>query len=109
MTRRRPVDDVVEYHGGIQLSPNGLRALEKATGRSLDDLLADDGDKVARVQVLAFAELWRRARAAGEAPDPGDIWERAGDVDIDFAPVAAPGPLLAGSSTTSPPSAATGE
>jgi len=68
----------------LRLSADGLRALKKATGRTMTDLLADDDDEPARFQVLAFAELHRRASRAGHLPDAAELWERAGRVELDF-------------------------
>jgi hypothetical protein len=95
--------------GGMRLSAEAMRGLKKATGRSMTELLNDDDDEANRIQVMAFAELHRRAARLGHLPDAGALWERAGLVDIDFVvPEAEVDPLGGGSSTTSPLSAATG-
>jgi hypothetical protein len=94
--------------GGMRMSAEAMRGLKKATGRSMSDLLHDDDDEANRIQVMAFAELHRRAARLGHLPDAGTLWERAGLVDIDFVAPEAVDPLGGGSSTTSPPSAATG-
>ncbi len=96
----------------LRLSAEALRSLKKATGRSLTDLLGDDDDEVSRFQVIAFAELFRRERSRpewhGHVPDAASLWERAGRVELAFVRADRVDPLGGGSSTTSPPSAATG-
>ena len=107
--RREPDAPVIVEPGGLRLSASAMRGLSKATGRSMSELLNDDDDEANRLQVMAFAELHRRAvaRYPEPLPDPGELWERAGLVDLDLrAPTV--DPLDGGSSTTSPPSAATG-
>jgi hypothetical protein len=92
----------------LRLSPEAVRALKKATGRSLSDLLNDDEDEAARLQVLAFAELHRRAARMGHLPDAAVLWEQASLAELDFVAAERLDPLDARSSTTSPPSAAIG-
>jgi hypothetical protein len=110
MTSRDYLDEPIEVGQDhpLRLSAEGLRALKKATGRTLSDLLNDDEDEAARFQVLAFAELHRRAARVGHLPDAGDLWERAGVIELDFVAAERLDPLDAKSSTTSPPSPATG-
>lgn len=110
MTDRDHLDEPIEVGADhpLRLSAEGLRALKKATGRTLSDLLNDEDDESARFQVLAFAELHRRAARLGHLPDAGDLWEHAGLVELDFVSPERLDPLDARSSTTSPPSAATG-
>lgn len=99
---------VVLVPGSLRLSAEAMRSLKKATGRSMSELVQDDEDEAARFQVMAFAELHRRAAKAGHLPDAATLWEQAGLVDIDMVAEAGVDPLGAGSSTISPPSAATG-
>jgi hypothetical protein len=81
----------------------------------MSDLLGDEDDEVARLQAIAFAELYRRdvhreatgGHPTGEEPDAGELWERAGTVELEFV-IAPPDPLAGGSSGTSPPSATSG-
>jgi hypothetical protein len=94
----------------LRASPDAMRALRKATGRTMSDLLQEDDDEADRLQALAFLELHRRAARLGHLPDAGELWERAGAVELE---ITAPeneyaDPLDGGSSTTSLPSAATG-
>jgi hypothetical protein len=103
-------DDPVEVTpGSIRLSADAMRALKKATGRQMGELLADDDDEAAKFQVMGFAELHRRYTRLGHLPDPAELWERAGIVELSFVPGDRPDPTSGESSTTSPPSAATGE
>jgi hypothetical protein len=104
---------VVDSTGGVafRVSAEAMRALTKATGRTMSSLLQEEDDEADRFQAIAFLELHRRAAKAGHLPDAGELWERAGLVDIEVAGPAAPvaaDPLGAGSSPTSPPSAGTG-
>ena len=72
-------DDPVEViAGSIRMSPDAMRALKKATGRSMGELLQDDDDEAAKFQVMGFAELHRRYARLGHLPDPAELWERAG-------------------------------
>ena len=89
------------------LPAEAMRSLKKATGRSMTELLQDEEDEGNRIQVMAFAELHRRAARAGHLPDADELWTLAGTVEVEFtAPTV--DPLDDGSSPTSPPSAGTG-
>ena len=88
----------------MRLSAEALRALKKATGRSLTDLTSDDDDIETRFQVTAFAELYRREVRRGHMPEASVLWERAGRVELDFVATDRADPLGAASSTTPPPS-----
>jgi hypothetical protein len=99
---------IVDLDHPLRMSADCLRALRKATGRTMTDLLQDDDDEVTRFQVMAFAELYRRFARLGHLPDSAEIWDRAGAVDLDF-PAAVVDPTPEGPSTTSPRSAGTGE
>jgi hypothetical protein len=68
----------------LRLSAEGLRALKKATGRTMTDLLQDDEDEANRFQVMAFAELHRRAARMGHLPPADELWELAGNAELDF-------------------------
>jgi hypothetical protein len=93
----------------LRLSPDTMRALKKATGHSMSELLNDEDDEANRIQVMAFAELHRRQARLGHLPDACRLWEEAGMVDIEFRAPEPIDPLDAGSSPTSLLSAATGE
>jgi hypothetical protein len=70
----------------LRVSAAGMRALAKATGRSMTELLqgSDDPDAEAdRMQAVAFLELYKRAAKLGHLPDAGTLWEQAGDAEID--------------------------
>jgi hypothetical protein len=104
------IDDPIDIVPGVlRLSAVAMRSLSKATGRAMSELMQDDDDETLRLQVQAFAELHRRAvaRWPEPLPDPGELWERAGLVELEFRTVAVD-PLGDESLTTSPPSAATG-
>jgi hypothetical protein len=103
-------EPVILYAGeGLRFSADALRALNKATGRTLTDLVDDEGDQVDRFQAMAFAELFRRAARAGHLPDAGELWERAGRVELCLEVARPLDPTPGEFSTTSPPSAPTGE
>jgi hypothetical protein len=94
----------------LQTSADAMRALIKATGRTVTELLQGD-DEADQMQAVAFLELHRRYARAGHLPDAGDLWDLAGAVEIDLtaaAPMIATDPLDAASSRISPPSATTG-
>jgi hypothetical protein len=76
----------------LRLSPDAIRALTKATGRTLTELLGDaEGeDEATRIQVLGFADLYRRYARLGHLPDAATIWEQAARAYIPFATSAAP-------------------
>ena len=105
---------VISEERPLRVSASAMRALAKATGRSMTDLLqgGDDADDEAdRMQAVAFLELYKRTAKLGHIPDPGRLWEEAGDAEIDVVgkpPDRVADPLGGGSSTTLPPSAATG-
>lgn len=94
--------------GSVRMSADAMRGLKKATGRSMTDLLQDDEDEANRLQVMAYGELHRRAAMLGHLPDAATLWDYAGAVDLDFVVETELDPLGDGSSTISPPSAATG-
>ena len=102
-----PVD--IDSERPLRLSAEAMRALNKATGRSMSELLNDDDDEANRIQVMAFAELHRRGRRLGHLADAATLWERAGDVEVDFIAPTAPDFLDGASSETSPDSVGTGE
>ena len=64
---------------GFRVRANDIRALKKATGMSLGDLLNSD-DMADQTQAMAFLQL----RRLHPEEDPGELWERSGDVDIEF-------------------------
>jgi hypothetical protein len=92
----------------MRLSADALRALKKATGHTMTELVQDDEDDLSRFQVMAFAELYRRYATSGHMPDAATLWERAGAVEIEFGAEALD-PTSGESLTDSLPSAATGE
>jgi len=109
MTERDYLTEPVQIQpGAMRLSADAMRSLRKATGRAMTELLQDDEDEANRFQVMAFAHLWRRANQMGHMPDPATLWEAAGAVEVEFI-VEDIDPLKDGSSTTSPPSATSGE
>jgi hypothetical protein len=101
-----PVD--IDSERPLRLSAEAMRALRKATGRSMSDLLNDDDDDANRIQVMAFAELHRRGTRGGHLDDAATLWERAGAVEVDFIAPTPPDFLGGESSETLPRSAGTG-
>jgi hypothetical protein len=92
----------------LRLSADAMRSLKKATGRNMSELLNDDDDDANRIQVVAFAELYRRYLPSGHMPDAAALWEEAGSTEVDFTAPETVDPLGGGSSQTSPPSVGTG-
>lgn len=95
--------------GTIRLSADAMRSLQKATGRTMTDLIQDEDDVANRFQVMAFAQLHRRGSRLGHLPPADELWEAAGAVDIEFEADAPIDPLDGASLTTSPPSVTSGE
>lgn len=78
---------VVAEERPLRVSANAMRALHKATGRSMTELLqgSDEPDSEAdRMQAVAFLELYKRAAKLGHLPDAGTLWEEAADMEVDF-------------------------
>lgn len=84
----------------LRLTAEAMRALKKATGRSMSDLLNDEDDDANRIQVTAFAELHRRAARMGHMPDAATLWDQAGLTEVDFMAPEPIDPLGVGSSAT---------
>lgn len=104
-------DDPVEISAGnLRLSADAIRALKKATGRTMTELLDDDDDEAAKFQVMGFGELYRRAvrnmhdGRVTDPPDAAELWERAGAVELEFVNER-PDPTNGEPSKTSPSSA----
>jgi hypothetical protein len=107
MTNDEPI--VIGTDKPLRLSADTMRALKKATGRNMSELLNDDDDDANRIQVVAFAELFRRYLPSGHTPDAAALWEEAGAAEVDFTAPEPIDPLGGGFSQTSPPSVGTGE
>ena len=75
---------------GFRLRPSDARAITKATGRTLGELL--DGDMADQMQAFAFIELRRRERAEQPNPergvytyrDPVETWAIAEEMDVEL-------------------------
>ena len=99
----------------MRMTAAGMRALVKATGRPLSDVMGGDEDEADRFQAIAFLELHRRAARTGHMPDAGTLWDQAGLVEIDVSTDSdlnrsvLEDPTGGGPSPTSPRSAGTGE
>ncbi len=87
----------VQVGGTPRLTPNELRFLKVATGRSLQDLFGDEADAMQ-------AMVWVKLRRLGHLV----TWDQAGDVEADMSETPVD-PMNAGPLPTSPLSAATGE
>jgi len=68
---------------GFRLRPSDGRALTKATGRTLNELLSGS-DMADQLQAFAFIELRRRDRDNGAERDPLDVWAAAEEADIEM-------------------------
>jgi hypothetical protein len=93
----------------FRMSPEAMRALRKATGMSISDILQNEDDPETRFQAIIFGDMHRRLARLGHLPDAGELWDRAGKVDLEFSAAGAPDPFDGERSTTSPRSAVTGE
>ena len=96
MTETQGFDEaeVVVTSRGFRVRANDIRALRKATGLSMTDLLNSD-DMADQTQAMAFLTLRRRHPDS----DPGELWEIAGDTDVAFEDeVPTPDPTVAPSS-----------
>ncbi len=82
MAESEPVTNLLPTHvevrdaNDLRVSPNELRALLAATGRTMTALMGDDADDADRMQAIVWLELRRR----GFRP----TWDEAGDVAISF-------------------------
>lgn len=97
----KPLPDVLELSPdsvGLRLSPNEMRTLKEATGRTLEALLGEEAEMADRTQTI----VWVRLRRDGH---PDVTWEEAGDVVVEFV---AADPTSGGPSTSSPGSADSG-
>jgi hypothetical protein len=86
----------VQVGGTPRLTPNELRFLKVATGRTLQDLFADEADAMQ-------AMVWIKLRREGHTV----TWEQAGDVEADMTETPVD-PTNGPVSLTSPPSAVSG-
>ena len=86
----------IRMAGSPRMTPNELRLLKAATGRSLADVMGDEADAM---QAL----VWLRLRRAGYAL----AWEAAGDVEAELVEPP-PDPTSGGPSGVSPLSVTTG-
>ena len=93
----------------FRMSPDAMRALRKATGLTITDILTNEDEPETRMQALAFGHLFGQLARYGHLPDAATLWERAGRADIDLVPPDGFDPLGAEHSTTSQPSADSGE
>jgi hypothetical protein len=79
---------------GFRVRANDIRALKKATGLTMGDLLSGN-DMADQTQAMAFLALRRQH----PDEDPGELWERAGDAEVEFEGEAlTPDPTVAPSS-----------
>jgi hypothetical protein len=85
--------ETVQIGGTPRLTPNELRFLKVATGRTLSDLFGDEADAMQ-------AMVWLKLRRAGHHV----TWEQAGDVEADMTD-GPPDPTKVGTLPTSPLSA----
>ncbi len=99
-------DDPVELSGEFRPTVDGMRALRKATGRTIAELNEDELDGM---QGTAFLALHKRYAQLGHLPDAGELWERAGLVEISYPEPLPPDPTNGEPSRTSPSSADIGE
>jgi hypothetical protein len=115
-TAKRPgwaLEEVaIDVNKPLRLSADAMRAMHKASGRTLTDILQDPDDDATRWQATAFGELYRRADRSGHMPDAATLWEWSGRADLAFSVdtevLQIADPTGRESSATSPRSATTG-
>lgn len=79
---RRPLPEKIRM--AQSLTPNEMRLLKAATGRSLTELIGGDAEDMEQAPDRMQTMIWIALRRAGY-----DVsWEAAGDVEPDMAPVA---------------------
>ena len=85
----------VRIEGAPRFTPNQMRRIAAATGRSIGQLMNDPAD-------VMQAAIWMNLTAAGH----NVTWAQAGDVECEFVPAA--DPFSPESATTEPRSAGSG-
>ena len=95
-----PTSVSVSQAGDFRMTPNEMRELKAATGKTLTDLMGDEGEDADRVQAL----IWLQLRRDGYEPS----WEQAGDVSVIYEGEVAD-PTSAAPSKSWPLSADSGE
>ena len=87
----------------IRMSPQAMRMLTVATGRTMEQLMQSD-ESADKFQAMAFFELRRRHPGL----DPTELWDLAGEAEVEMGGDQTPDPFGTGSSTGTPLSPATG-
>jgi hypothetical protein len=85
-----PLPDTITISGdpsAMRWTPNEMRALKAASGRTMTELLGEGADDADRMQAL----VWLRLYQDGHQPD----WEAAGDVAIVYQEAPEPDPTTA--------------
>ena len=97
----QPLPESITISGtpNVRLSANDMRALRKATGKTMEELMGENAADEDRLQAVAWLELRRQ----GYEP----TWEQAGELALQFE-TEVPDPTSGEPSTSSPPSAASG-
>ena len=85
------------------MTPSVMRLLSKTTGRSMEQLLQSE-ESADKFQAIAFFEVRRRHPELSAE----DLWQLAGDVEVELGGTDTPDPFATVSSTESPPSPTTG-
>jgi hypothetical protein len=100
--RPRPLPDFVRVGGigDVRLSPNEVRMLRAATGKTMTNLLGDDADDADKLQ----ATVWLTLRRDGYSP----TWDDCGDIQISMGGADESDPTNAPSPTERPSSADSG-
>ena len=81
-------DELVMISGrSFRMRANDMRALRKATGLTMGELL-DSDDLADQTQAMAFLSLRRKYPDT----DAGELWEAAGDVNVAYDEDEAPTP-----------------
>ena len=82
----------------IRFTPNEMRIVREATGKGMDELLGGGALTEDNSQAIIYSKLRREGFDV--------TWEQAGDIVLEFREA---DPTSGGPSTSSPPSAGSGE
>jgi len=104
LTATAPTVETVRIDpNNVRMSPQAMRMLTRATGRTMEQLMNSE-ESADKFQAIAFFEVRRRHPELSAE----DLWQLAGDVEVELGGTDTPDPFATVSSTESPPSPTTG-